>query len=145
MSLPSYPDASYPSHPGQSAGGHDPYGGPAPARTNGFAVAALVLGLVACLFFWTIVGGLLLGLLAVVFGVVAALRTRQGRAPRRAMAIVGAAFGALGLIGSAIVLVLAVSVFDSQKFQDFQDCVEQADSRAAEDRCSEDFVDDLTG
>lgn len=140
MSLPSYPDASY---PGEPAGNHEPYGDQAPAPTNGFAVAALVLGLIACLFFWTIVGGLLLGLLAVVFGIIAVLRTRQGRAPRRAMAVVGAAFGALGLIGSAIVLVLAVSVFDSQEFKNFQDCVERADSRAAEDRCSEDFIDGL--
>ncbi|MFE9458272.1 DUF4190 domain-containing protein [Streptomyces californicus] len=141
MSLPSYPDASY---PGQSADHHDPYGGQAPARTNGFAVAALVLGLLACLFFWTIVGGLLLGLLALIFGIVAALRTRQGRAPRRVMAIVGTVFGALGLIGSAIVLVAAISVFDSQEFKNFEDCVDKATSQSAEDRCTEDFVDELT-
>ncbi|MER7699875.1 MULTISPECIES: DUF4190 domain-containing protein [unclassified Streptomyces] len=141
MSLPSYPDSSY---PGQPATGHDPYGGQEPARTNGFAVAALVLGLIACLFFWTVVGGLLLGLLAVVFGIIAALRTRQGRAPRRAMAIVGAALGAIGLIGSAVVLVLAVSVFDSQEFQNFEDCMNQADGQSAEDRCAEDFIDGLT-
>ncbi|APS17692.1 DUF4190 domain-containing protein [Streptomyces parvus] len=141
MSLPSYPDSPYSAPP---AADQDPYGGQPPARTNGFAVAALVLGLLACLFFWTIVGGLLLGLLAVVFGVIAALRTRQGRAPRRVMAIVGAAFGAIGLIGSAIVLVVAVSVFDSQEFKDFESCMDRANGRAAEDRCTEDFVDELT-
>lgn len=103
-----------------------------------------MLGLLACLFFWTVVGGLLLGLLAVVFGIIAALRTRQGRAPRRVMAIVGAAFGALGLIGSAIVLVVAVSVFDSPEFRNFEDCMNQANGRAAEDRCTEDFIDELT-
>ncbi|MEU2795655.1 DUF4190 domain-containing protein [Streptomyces sp. NPDC059164] len=141
MSLPSYPDSPYSAPP---AAGHDPYGGQPPARTNGFAVAALVLGLLACLFFWTVVGGLLLGLLAVVFGVIAALRTRQGRAPRRVMAIVGAAFGALGLIGSVIVLVVAVSVFDSQEFKDLENCVERANGQAAEDRCMEDFIDGLS-
>ncbi|MFJ3599555.1 MULTISPECIES: hypothetical protein [unclassified Streptomyces] len=141
MSLPSYPDSPYSARP---AAGHDPYGGQPPARTNGFAVAALVLGLLACLFFWTVVGGLLLGLLAVVFGVIAALRTRQGRAPRRVMAIVGAAFGALGLIGSVIVLVVAVSVFDSQEFKDLENCVERANGQAAEDRCMEDFIDGLS-
>ncbi|CAM5236987.1 MULTISPECIES: DUF4190 domain-containing protein [Streptomyces] len=141
MSLPSYPDSPYSAPP---AAGHDPYGGQPPARTNGFAVAALVLGLLACLFFWTVVGGLLLGLLAVVFGIIAALRTRQGRAPRRVMAIVGAAFGALGLIGSAIVLVVAVSVFDSPEFKDFETCMDRANGRAAEDRCTEDFIDELT-
>ncbi|MEU2760854.1 MULTISPECIES: DUF4190 domain-containing protein [unclassified Streptomyces] len=141
MSLPSYPDSPYSAPP---EAGHDPYGGQPPARTNGFAVAALVLGLLACLFFWTVAGGLLLGLLAVVFGVIAALRTRQGRAPRRVMAIVGAAFGALGLIGSVIVLVVAVSVFDSQEFKDLENCVERANGQAAEDRCMEDFIDGLS-
>ncbi|CAM5460803.1 hypothetical protein SCYAM73S_07216 [Streptomyces cyaneofuscatus] len=58
-------------------------------ESNGFAVTALVLGLLACLFFWTVVGGLL-GLLALVFGILGALRARQGRAPRKGMAIAGA-------------------------------------------------------
>lgn len=141
MSLPSYPDSPYSAPP---VSDHDSYGGQQPARTNGFAVAALVLGLLACLFFWTVVGGLLLGLLAVVFGIIAALRTRQGRAPRRVMAIVGAVFGALGLIGSAIVLVVAVSVFDSQEFKDFESCVDRANGQAAEDRCTEDFINELS-
>ncbi|MFG3408346.1 DUF4190 domain-containing protein [Streptomyces sp. NPDC048142] len=141
MSLPSYPDSSY---PGQPAADHGPYGSQAPAPTNGFAVAALVLGLIACLSFWTVVGGLLLGLLAIVFGIIAALRTRQGRAPRRVMAIVGAAFGALGLIGSVVVLVVVVSVFDSQEFKDLEDCLNQSSGQTAEDRCMDDFVDELT-
>ncbi|MCI4042030.1 MULTISPECIES: DUF4190 domain-containing protein [unclassified Streptomyces] len=141
MSLPSYPDPSY---PGQPAAGQDLYGSPQPARTNGFAVAALVLGLVACLLFWTVLGGLLLGLLAIVFGIVAALRTRQGRAPRRTMAIVGAVLGALGLIGSAIVLVVAISVFDSEEFKNFEDCMDRASGQAAENRCTDDFIDELS-
>ncbi|MFI1226746.1 MULTISPECIES: DUF4190 domain-containing protein [unclassified Streptomyces] len=142
MSLPSYPDSPYPGQPGADHAA--PYGGQAPAQTNGFAVAALVLGLLACLFFWTVVGGLLLGLLALVFGVIAALRTRQGRAPRRVMAIVGAVLGALGLIGSVVVLVAAIAVFDSQEFTDFEDCVNRANGQAAEDRCADDFIDELT-
>lgn len=141
MSLPSYPDSSY---PGQPTAGHDPYAAQGPAPKNGFAVAALVLGLIGCLFFWTVVGGLLLGLLAVVFGIIAALRTRQGRAPRRVMAIVGAAFGALGLIGSVIVLVLVVSVFDSQEFKDLEDCMNRAGGQSAENRCTDDFIDEIS-
>lgn len=140
MSLPSYPDPSY---PGQPTAGHAPYAAQGPAPTNGFAVAALVLGLIACLFFWTVVGGLLLGLLAIVFGIIAALRTRQGRAPRRVMAIIGAAFGALGLIGSAVVLVVAISVLDSQEFKNFEDCMNRAGGQAAENRCTDDFIDEL--
>lgn len=141
MSLPSYPDSP---HPDQPATGGDPYGGQAPARTNGFAVTALVLGLLACLFFWTVAGGLVLGLLAIVFGIIAVLRTRQGRAPRRVMAIVGAVLGGLGLIGSVIVLIVGISLFNSDEFKNFDDCMSQADSQTEEDRCTDDFADEVS-
>lgn len=134
---------SMPSYPQQPNADHAQYGAPEPARSNGFAVTALVLGLLACLFFWTVVGGLLLGLLAVVFGILGALRARQGRAPRRVMAIVGAVLGALGLIGSVIVLIVGLSVFNSEEYRDFEDCVQSANSRAEEDRCAEDFGESL--
>ncbi|PCG87268.1 hypothetical protein CIB93_03665 [Streptomyces sp. WZ.A104] len=141
MSLPSYPDPSY---TGPPAAGREPYGSHGPAPTNGFAVAALVLGLSACVFFWTVVGGVLLGLLAIVFGIIAALRTRQGRAPRRVMAIVGASFGALGLIGSAVLLVWVVNLVDSEEFRNFERCMDRAVGQTAQDRCTEDFLDELT-
>ncbi|WP_241192736.1 DUF4190 domain-containing protein [Streptomyces sp. ADI96-02] len=134
-----------PSYPQQSGWDEPRYGSPEPARTNGFAVTALVLGLLACLFFWTVVGGLLLGLLAAVFGILAVLRTRGGRAPRRVMAIVGASLGVLGLLGSALVLVVGLSVLDSESYSGFEDCMRDAGSRSAEDRCAEDFADSLTG
>ena len=50
-------------------------------RGNGMAVAALVLGILAVVLFWTVVGGALLGLLAVVFGVIGA-RSIEGLARR---------------------------------------------------------------
>ncbi|MDX3378503.1 DUF4190 domain-containing protein [Streptomyces sp. ME02-6991-2A] len=139
MSMPSYPQ-----QPNADQGQYGAqYGAPEPARSNGFAVTALVLGLLACLFFWTVAGGLLLGLLALVFGILGALRARQGRAPRKGMAIAGAVLGALGLIGSAIVLIIGISVVNSGSFQDFEDCMQSANSSAEEDRCAEDFGESL--
>ncbi|WP_411083381.1 DUF4190 domain-containing protein [Streptomyces sp. cmx-18-6] len=134
---------SIPSYPQEPSADRPQYSSPEPARSNGFAVTALILGLVACLLFWTIAGGLLLGVLAVVFGVVAVLRTRQGRAPRRVMAIVGAALGALGLIGSVVVLIIAVSVYNSPEFKEYERCAERANSQPARDRCAEDLGESL--
>ncbi|MEW2067859.1 DUF4190 domain-containing protein [Streptomyces sp. NPDC007346] len=139
MSMPSYPQ-----QPNADQGQYGAqYGAPEPARSNGFAVTALVLGLLACLFFWTVVGGLLLGLLALVFGILGALRARQGQAPRKGMAIAGAVLGALGLIGSVIVLIIGISVFNSDSYKDFENCMERAQTKSAEDRCAEDFGENL--
>ncbi|WP_432149553.1 DUF4190 domain-containing protein [Streptomyces sp. bgisy029] len=139
MSMPSYPQ-----QPNADQGQYGAqYGAPEPARSNGFAVTALVLGLLACLFFWTIVGGLLLGLLALVFGILGTLRARQGRAPRKGMAIAGTVLGALGLIGSVIVLIFAVNVANSDSFKNLEDCLQNAGSQAEEDRCAEDFGEGL--
>ncbi|MFF6909417.1 DUF4190 domain-containing protein [Streptomyces sp. NPDC012389] len=139
MSMPSYPQ-----QPNADQGQYGAqYGAPEPTRNNGFAVTALVLGLLACLFFWTVVGGLLLGLLALVFGILGALRARGGQAPRKGMAIAGAVLGALGLIGSVVVLIIGISLFNSESFQDLQDCVDRAETQAQEDRCAEDFGENL--
>lgn len=59
------------------------------------------------------------------------------------MAIAGAVLGGLGLIGGAIVLVIAISVVNSGSFQDFEDCMQSANSSAEEDRCAEDFGENL--
>ncbi|MEV8052959.1 MULTISPECIES: DUF4190 domain-containing protein [Streptomyces] len=143
MSMPSYPqqpNADQAQYGGQYGA---PYGAPEPARSNGFAVTALVLGLIACLFFWTVFGGFLFGLLALIFGILGTLRARQGRAPRKGMAIAGLVLGVLGLIGSVVVLIFAISVVDSDAYKDFESCVDKAVTQAEQDRCAEDFGESL--
>jgi heme/copper-type cytochrome/quinol oxidase subunit 2 len=123
----------------------DPEGYPAqgpdtpPARGNGLAVAALVLGIVACLLFWTVFGGIVLGVLAVIFGIVGARRARGGRAPHRGMSITGLVLGALGLIASAVIIVAGVSILNSDSFKDYNDCVKHAQTQSDRDQCAKDF------
>ncbi|MFE9773369.1 DUF4190 domain-containing protein [Streptomyces sp. NPDC005931] len=119
------------------------YAEPGARRGNGLAVAALVLGILAVLLFWTVVGGLVLGLLALVFGIVGARRARGGRAPHGTMAVVGAVLGALGLIVSAVIVAIGASVLDSDEFKDFDDCVRHADTQSERDACAEDFNRDI--
>lgn len=132
---------SMPNYPNQDSAGQSPYTAPepTPARSNGLAVAALVLGIIACLLFWTVLGGILLGLLAVVFGIIGVRRARGGRAPRRTMAIVGAVLGALGLIASTVIVIIGVSLFNSEEFDSFQDCMDSANSQSEKDQCADDF------
>ncbi|AQU65128.1 DUF4190 domain-containing protein [Streptomyces niveus] len=136
---------SMPNYPHQAADGATPYTAPepAPARSNPLAVAALVLGIIACLLFWTIAGGIVLGLLAVVLGIMGIRRARGGRAPHRTMSIVGVVLGALGLVVSTVLVVIGVSLLNSDEFENFGDCMRQADSQSEKDQCAEDFSKDV--
>jgi Domain of unknown function (DUF4190) len=79
-----------------------------PTTTNGFAVAALVLGIVAAIFFWTVVLGIALGILAIIFGAIAMSRTNTG-APNKGLATAGIVLGIVSVVGSIAFVVLLAS------------------------------------
>ncbi|MGI9579055.1 MAG: hypothetical protein ACR2OH_12710, partial [Microthrixaceae bacterium] len=54
-----------------------PYGAPMPVQSNGLAIAAMVLGIVALVTMFCYGLGLILGILAVVFGVLGRKRALQ--------------------------------------------------------------------
>ncbi|SDJ47627.1 hypothetical protein [Streptomyces indicus] len=119
----------------------DPHGGA--RQGNGMGIAALVLGVAAALLFWTVIGGVVLGLLAVIFGIIGARRARGGRAPYRGLSIAGAVLGALGAIASVVIIVIGASILNSDEFKSFEDCVRQADSQSERDACERDFERDV--
>ncbi|WP_225625376.1 DUF4190 domain-containing protein [Streptomyces werraensis] len=108
-------------------------------RRNGFGIAALVLGIAAVLLFWTAFGGIVLGLLAVIFGVLGFRRGRRGVATNGTMAIIGAVLGALALVVSSVLLAMGVAVINSDEFKSYQDCIEQANSQSDRQDCARDF------
>ncbi|MBT2489879.1 DUF4190 domain-containing protein [Streptomyces sp. ISL-96] len=112
-------------------------------RSNGPAIAALVLGIAAILLFWTVFGGIVLGLLAVIVGIVGARKARGGRAPHGKMSVIGAVLGALGLIASVVIIAIGASILNSDEFKDFDDCVQQADTQSERDTCAKDFNKDI--
>ncbi len=85
---------------------------PAPSpRRDGFAVTALVLGIIALIVglvpYLGLATLLLLGPLAVIFGIVAMLRTKDDVRPGRGMARTGLILGIVGIV-AAIIWVLVV-------------------------------------
>jgi uncharacterized membrane protein len=134
---------SYPEHPAAPAGSTQPHTGAAAGRGNGPAIAALVLGILAVVLFWTVIGGVVLGILALVFGIIGARRARGGRAPRRTMSIFGAVLGVLGIIGSVVIIAIGASILNSDEFKDFDDCVQHADTQSERDACADDFNEDV--
>jgi uncharacterized membrane protein len=112
-----------------------------PQPRNGLAIPALVLGILAVVLFWTVLGGILLGVLALVFGILGMRRARRDGAPHRGLSVAGAVLGALALIGSLILVAVGASILDSDEFKDLQDCVQQAQTQSQVDRCERDYGD----
>jgi O-antigen ligase len=112
---------------------------------SGLAVAALVLGILALLSSWTVIGGILLGLIGLVLGFIASGRAKKGMAGGRGMAIIGIITSLLAIV-IAIVFVVAVGSFlNSDSAKNLQDCIEQAGNDQAQlDQCEQDFTDELT-
>ncbi|MEV8567311.1 DUF4190 domain-containing protein [Streptomyces sp. NPDC051322] len=115
-----------------------------PGRTavrssNGLAVAALVLGILAVVFFWTVIGGILLGVIGLVLGIFGIRRASAGKAPRRGMAITGTVLSVLGILGGAGILIAGISILNSDSFKSYSDCVHHADSQSEKDQCARDF------
>lgn len=89
----------------------------APQTSNGYATAAMVLGILSLLLFWTFGVGIVLGILAIVFGILGRNRAAEmsvnGMAGR---ATAGVVTGVLGTIGGVLFIVLIVAVIDDIEF-----------------------------
>ncbi|MHA6803403.1 DUF4190 domain-containing protein [Salinifilum ghardaiensis] len=82
------------------------YGGPQTQPRNGLGTAALTLGIIGLvLAFIPIIGffGFLLGVLALIFGIVGGLRTRKGQATNSGVAWTGLGLGAAAIVVSTAV------------------------------------------
>lgn len=83
------------------------------APSNGMAVAALVLGIIGLVLFFTIWGGILLGILAIVFGALGRSKAKEG-APNRGLATAGFVLGIVAFISSLLFLALILSVASAE-------------------------------
>lgn len=134
---------------GQQQWGQQPYGaqpGHGGPKKNGMGIAALVVGILALITCFTIVGGILFGLVAIVLGFVARGKVKRGEADNGGMAIAGIVLGAVGLVLSLAFIAFGVAIFQSTGGQDLIDCLEQAGGDvAAEQACQEEFAEGFDG
>lgn len=82
---------------------------PPPAGQNGMGTAAMVLGIIAVVLFWTIVVGFICGVLAIIFGIVGRGRARRGMATNSGQATAGLVTGIIGLVFALAIVILAAS------------------------------------
>lgn len=94
---PQYGD--YPGYPGYAQAG---WGGPQPA--NGMGIASLVLGIIAVAGFCLYGLGIILGVLALIFGILGRGRANRGEANNGGVALAGIILGSVGIVVSAAFL-----------------------------------------
>ncbi|MFF3214262.1 DUF4190 domain-containing protein [Streptomyces sp. NPDC002886] len=123
--------------------GSAPAPAPAPAtKRNGLAVAALVTGLASLLLLWLWFVGIPLALVAIGLGI-AALRKARGGAGGRGMAISGLVLGAVTVVIAGILVVVGVSILNSDEGKDLRSCLNNAQTQQDKQDCTNRFNDDV--
>src|SRR5437667_10047092 len=141
------PPGGYAPPPG-NWGGTGGYGPPPPGygpqQSKGLAVAALVLGIVGVLTFFLFVGGLL-GIVALVLGIVAIRQTRKGQAGGQSMAIAGTVLGGAAIVITAVYAIALSALFVKfgSQFSNFQDCLRHATTLQQQRDCRDQFQNDF--
>lgn len=109
----------------------------------GMGIFALILGLLALLLSWIpgigLIAAVILGLAAIVVGLIARSRARRINGSGRGLGIAGAILGVLSLIVAALVTVGVVTLFQNTNVDD---CLTEAGSDTAKiEQCVQDFGD----
>ncbi|MFE3257676.1 DUF4190 domain-containing protein [Nocardia sp. NPDC059091] len=141
------PPGQYGQYPPPPPGNYPPPGGPqywqeSPQR-KGMAITAMAFGILGLLTFWTVlltIVGVLFGALAIILGVIAAMKARRGTSGGFGMALAGAIMGVISLIGGILVGVLVWVVFKDTGGTDLIDCLNKAGGdRSKVQQCQEEF------
>lgn len=131
-------------YPAQGPGQYGYGGAPVGRPLNGMGIAALVLGILALLTGFFLIGGLL-GLIAIILGFIGRGRAKRGEATNGGMALAGIITGLLGLLITIGIIAAGVSVFNSKAGKDLQSCLKSAGSdQSAVQSCQDKFSKQVT-
>ena len=131
-----YPPPPYQQYP------YPGYGPPPSAPRNGLGIAALVLAIVALLSFWSVIGGVVIGVAAIILGIVGRSRANRGEASNGGVAFAGIVLGAFAVVVSLAFIAVWVGMFDQMGGNDYLDCVAGAGSdRTAVEGCANQLRD----
>ena len=151
-----YPGGPYPGGPypgGPYEGGYPPppmqYGdyypaGPAVPK-NGLGTAALVIAIVALISSVSVVGGILLGVVAVILGFIARGRVKSGEANNGGVALAGIILGIISIIAGLAFIAIWVGLFKEVGGGGYIECLQRAgQDSAAVQQCSDEFRQSMT-
>jgi hypothetical protein len=135
-----YPGGYYP--PPQPYGAHPP--APVAPRKDGLGISALIVAILGLLLSWSVVGGVVLGVVAVILGFVGRGRFKAGEASNGGVALAGIVLGALAVVVSLVFIAIWYGAFSDMGGADYLNCVSRAgqDPKAVES-CANQFQDQL--
>lgn len=107
---------------GQSTG----YGAPPAAPRNGFGIAALVLGLLALVLSWTVIGGIVFGVLALIFGLLGRARAKRGESTNGGLSLAGVVLGVIGTLIAVGLIAWGVYLLNAPAGQSYRQCVQRS-------------------
>lgn len=108
------PAAYSPPPYGQSPYAAPGFGAPYPfgvAPRNGLGTAALVLGIIGVVLSWTVYLGVILGVLAIIFGGVGLARAKRGEATNRGAAMAGLVLGIIAIALLVLLVIIGIGLF----------------------------------
>ncbi|MCW2545233.1 MAG: hypothetical protein JWM40_2785 [Frankiales bacterium] len=108
-------------------------------RRNGVGTAALILGIASVVLCLLVV----LGPLAVVFGIVGRNRVARRQADNGSSAVTGIVLGIIGMLLSTLLIVAAVRFFQSEEFKRFDACDKAASTTEQQNTCAQHLIDEL--
>jgi hypothetical protein len=121
-----YPPGGYPPPP--------PYPGyiaPAAGPRNGLGLASLLTGIVALVATVSVLGGLMLGIVAVGTGVSARRRVKRGEATNGGQAMFGILFGIVATVASGLVFAVLIWGLATDQFnENYQHCLGEQNGHA---------------
>jgi hypothetical protein len=137
---PPPPPAGYPAPPPMPYAAQTP---PPASPRNGMGIAALILAIIALLICWIpFVGflGLLLGVVAVILGVIGRGRAKRGEATNGGVALGGLVLGVFAVLGAIASAAIWFFIFKEVGGSNFVDCMNNAgQDQSAQQQCSDQF------
>ena len=104
-----------------------PYGYAGQARPrDGLGTAALVVGIAGVVLSWTVIFGIVLGVLAIVFGIIGRGRANRGEASNKGQATAGVVLGGVAGVIAVAFIALFVWVWNTDSVQNYRDCLQDA-------------------
>lgn len=127
----------YPPAPPQPYMGYAP---PPSAPRNGLGVTALVIAIVALLSSFSVVGGIVLGIAAVIIGFAGRSRVKRGEANNGGVALAGVILGFLAIVVGLAFIAVWVGVFKEVGATDYIDCLQKAGQDQSQvQQCADEF------
>ncbi|MES4907568.1 MULTISPECIES: DUF4190 domain-containing protein [unclassified Streptomyces] len=102
---------AYPGYPGYGYP-HPTYGPGAFTPDNGNGTAALVLGIVGTVLFLIVVPGVILGVLAIIFGALGRAKAMRGEADNGGQALAGLVLGVIAVVASVVMIFVYIAKED---------------------------------